>query len=54
MKVSGVGERKQKKYGNRFLCTIASFKEAYPHAVTSLPEKQAEGSSPIHQQTHSS
>ncbi len=37
--VSGVGKRKADKYGQIFLAAIASFLEAHPGAVLSMPER---------------
>ncbi len=42
LQVSGIGERKQKKYGDRFLSAIASFLESCPHAVTSTQAQEDE------------
>lgn len=39
IEVSGVGKKKQEKYGERFLDAIASFVEENPARVTSIPEK---------------
>lgn len=38
MNVSGVGEAKYQKYGERFADTIAAFKEKHPDAVTSIAD----------------
>lgn len=38
--VSGVGERKQEKYGDRFLSAIASFAKGHPDMVTSIPGEE--------------
>ncbi len=40
--VSGVGERKQKKYGDRFLSAIAAFLESRPDAVISIRSTAAD------------
>ena len=42
LRVSGVGGRKQEKYGDRFLSAIASFLESCPHAVTSTQAQEDE------------
>ncbi|MCI8695731.1 MAG: hypothetical protein HFH99_02945, partial [Lachnospiraceae bacterium] len=42
VKVSGVGERKQEKYGDRFLSAIASFAESHPHSVTTIQAQEDE------------
>lgn len=42
LKVSGVGERKQEKYGDRFLSAIASFVESHPHSVTTIQSPAAD------------
>ena len=44
LKVSGVGERKQEKYGDRFLSAIESFVESHPHSVTAIQaQEEADG-----------
>ena len=42
LKVSGVGERKQEKYGDRFLSAIESFVESHPHSVTTIQAREDE------------
>ena len=42
LKVSGVGERKQEKYGDRFLSAIESFVESHPHSVTTIQAQEDE------------
>lgn len=37
LRVSGIGENKRRKYGERFLTAIRLFREAHPGAVVSMP-----------------
>ena len=41
LNVSGVGEAKYEKYGERFMGAITAFKENHPEAVTSIMENDA-------------
>ena len=43
LNVSGVGENKLKKYGQRFLKEIQEFTSARPEAVLSMPEENKDG-----------
>ena len=43
LNVSGVGENKLKKYGQRFLKEIQEFTSARTEAVLSMPEENKDG-----------